>query len=250
MKLIDSYISRTQRETLDYKILQKLKYMLGKLLNFHNYLLAPGRLRKEIEKYSEPCLQLGSGSGSFGEASKHFITNYINTDIFGYYAIDATHKIGLPENSLTTIFSSHLIEHLYQKDIDRLLANSIHVLKPGGRFIVATPDLQKICSKLYSSKESVREEMLERHSRSLLGRKATPARILNCVMHINYGHKFALDFDTFEDLAFNAGFCNISAIEVDDIDDPHLTTYFANKPERYWVETSIWVAVKPETREK
>lgn len=245
MWLIKKFIRNTERETLSYKILQKLYYQIGKLLNLPNYIFAWNRLNKEIKKLNAPKIQIGSGFNMLGKKGEYFIDNYINTDIFGYYALDATGNMNLPKNSLSVIFSSHLIEHLHQKEIDKFLKNSFKALKPGGSFIVATPDLEKICKKLYFENDHNKQQMLDIHSQNIFGRKATPARILNCVTHINYGHKFLLDFETFENLASLNGFEKIMPIEVDKLTDIDLQNYFRKRSKEYFVETSIWIAYKP-----
>ena len=245
MKIIKRFIRKTERETLGYKILQNLYYQAGKFLNILNYIFAWNRLNKEIKKFSAPKIQIGSGFRMLGKKSEHFIDNYINTDIFGYYAIDARRNIRLPKNSLSTIFSSHVIEHLHQIEINKFLENSFRVLAPGGSFIVATPDLEKICKKLYYENNDSKQQMLNIHSKNIFDRKATPARIINCITHINYGHKFLLDFETFEDLASTKGFEKISPIVVDKLIDVDLKNYFHKKPDEYFVETSIWIAYKP-----
>ena len=245
MSLIKKFIKNTERETLSYKILQKLYYQIGKLLNLPNYIFAWSRLNKKIKKLDSPKIQIGSGFNMLGKKSEYFIDNYINTDIFGHYALDATGNMNLPKNCLSVIFSSHLIEHLHQIEIDKFLINSFRVLAPGGCFIVATPDLEKICKKLYFENDYNKKEILDIHSQNIFDRKATPARILNCVTHINYGHKFLLDFETFENLASLKGFEKIMPIEVDKLVDIDLQNYFRKRSKEYFAETSIWIAYKP-----
>ena len=59
MWLIKKFIKNTERETLSYKILQKLYYQIGKLLNLPNYIFARNRLNKEIKKLDAPKIQIG-----------------------------------------------------------------------------------------------------------------------------------------------------------------------------------------------
>ena len=67
MWLIKKFIKNTERETLSYKILQKLYYQIGKLLNLPNYIFAWNRLNKEIKKLDAPKIQIGSGFNMLGK---------------------------------------------------------------------------------------------------------------------------------------------------------------------------------------
>jgi predicted SAM-dependent methyltransferase len=44
------------------------------------------------------------------------------------------------ENSITTVLSEHIFEHLNEKDLDLGLANIYKFLKPGGNLRIAVPD--------------------------------------------------------------------------------------------------------------
>lgn len=72
----------------------------------------------------------------------------------------------------------------------------------------------------------------------------TPTRTLNCLAHINYGHKFLLDFETYTDLCLTNGFSRVESVKPSDLDDPGLERFFAEKESHYWLETEIWVATK------
>lgn len=52
------------------------------------------------------------------------------------------------DGSIDVAYSSHVIEHLTREQADFLVSESYRVLKPGGIFRVATPDLEQIC-RLY-----------------------------------------------------------------------------------------------------
>jgi predicted SAM-dependent methyltransferase len=46
-----------------------------------------------------------------------------------------------PEHTFTAVYASHLLEHLYLDESDRLLRECLRVLKPGGVVWVVVPDL-------------------------------------------------------------------------------------------------------------
>ena len=54
---------------------------------------------------------------------------------------DLSHSIPLKDQSADFIYSSHFLEHLFQRDAERLLTDCHRALKPGGIFRVSIPDL-------------------------------------------------------------------------------------------------------------
>lgn len=246
MKLLDNIISSSERETLLYKNLQHLKYKLGKLTNFGQSLNVKAKLRREFSHSASGNLkiQFGAGSGHFGEAAATEIDGFVDSDIFGPIPIDVTRPLPISNGTIHTIFSSHLIEHLHQIEIVKFLNEAHRTLTKGGQFIVATPSLEKVTALVYGDNEEAKAEYFALHGQSLLGRKPTPARVLNCLCHINYGHKFVMDFETFDDLCNAAGFKDTEAVSVSDLNDAGLRAYLEAKPTHYWLETEVWVATK------
>ncbi len=237
-------INKTQRESVLYSNLQEIKYFVGKLLNLHNYILRKTRISKFIKKNKPIKIQFGAGSGKLGEANKTSLNGYLDTDIFGKVPIDINHKLPFEDNSLDTIFNSHLIEHIYQRKIDFFLKESFRVLKKGGVLITATPTYTKIIDGLYGNDHSKKRLIFDNHKISLNNRKPTPARIINCLSHINYGHKFLLDFETFKDLALNAGFNNIKTIDIENIKDKEIKNFLSNKDDAFKIQTEVFITIK------
>lgn len=62
--------------------------------------------------------------------------------------LDLTKKLPYADNSIEAIFSSHVFEHLFIDEVERLVGECNRVLKPGGVVRVVVPDLEKIV-KLY-----------------------------------------------------------------------------------------------------
>lgn len=242
--LLNRIITKSERETLTYKNLQHLKYKLGKLANIRNHFFLKKNLMREFRLNESKKIQFGAGSGHFGEAQATEISGFVDSDIFGKIPIDVTKPLAIENDSVDVIFSSHLIEHLHQIEIQNFLEESLRVLVDGGSFVVATPSLQKVVKLLYGNKSKAKTEYFALHGQSLLGRRPTPARILNCLCHINYGHKFVMDYETFDDLCKNAGFKTTTVLLPEDIKDPGLKEYFQKKPSHYWLETEIWSAEK------
>ncbi len=46
-------------------------------------------------------------------------------------------------NTIETVYASHVLEHLgYQEELQTALSEVLRVLRPGGRFMIAVPDLE------------------------------------------------------------------------------------------------------------
>lgn len=243
---LNKVIIESERETIFYKNLQHLKYKLGKLTNLRNHLNVRANLKNAFASLNEDTkkIQFGAGSGHFGEAQATEINGFVDSDIFGQIPIDVTRTLPINDEELDVIFSSHLIEHLHQIEIEKFLREAFRTLKKGGNFIVATPSLEKVVSLLYGKNEQKKAEYFALHGQSLLGRKPTAARVLNCICHINYGHKFVLDYETFNDLCMGTGFRSTEIVKPSHINDDGLRAYFKAKPSDYWLETEIWLAIK------
>jgi len=245
-RIVTSIIEKSQRETLAYKNLQYLKYRIGKLGNIHNHVGVRRRLDQALASLGEGPrnIQFGAGSGYLNEAAETTIEGYVDTDIFGSLPVDVTKKLPLDDNAVDTVFSSHLIEHLHQIEIDVFISESARVLRPGGRMVTATPSYEKVANLVYGTNGPRRDALYEIHGRAMFDRNPTPARTLICLGHINYGHKFLLDFETYTDPCLTQGFARVEHVEQVDIEDPGLKRFFAEKEAHYWLETEIWIATK------
>jgi predicted SAM-dependent methyltransferase len=49
------------------------------------------------------------------------------------------------DNSIETIYASHVLEHVSQAEVVPALQGINRALKPGGRFLVSVPDLDALC---------------------------------------------------------------------------------------------------------
>lgn len=86
-------------------------------------------------------LNIGCGS--------KFHTEWINIDIHSSNTSVIQHDIrkGLPFPDCTfdAVYSSHLLEHLSEKEAGLLLKEKFRILKPGGICRIGVPDLEQIC---------------------------------------------------------------------------------------------------------
>ena len=237
-------INTTERESLLYGIFQELKYFFGKLINIKNYILRKNRINKFYSENQTKKIQFGAGSGKFGEAKKTVLGTFLNTDIFGKIPVDINYSLPFPNNSIDLIFSSHLIEHIYQRKADLFFQESLRILKEDGQLIIATPTINKIFDILYKSNKKQTNEIYEEHKNSFLGRKPTPARLINALTHINYGHKFLFDYETLNDLAVSNGFKSFETKNPKNIDNLEIKQYLESKNSNFKLQTEVFVAYK------
>jgi ubiquinone/menaquinone biosynthesis C-methylase UbiE len=73
---------------------------------------------------------------------------------------DLAHSLPFPDASADFVYSSHFLEHLFQKDARRLLSESFRILRPGGTVRVCVPDLEHAVS-LYAAGR--KREMLDNY---------------------------------------------------------------------------------------
>jgi predicted SAM-dependent methyltransferase len=82
--------------------------------------------------------------------------DWINLDLYRsefvkYY--DIRNKLPFVDNSVDTIYHSHVLEHLNKADGKKFIADCYRVLKPGGIIRVVIPDLEQICLEYLSNLE-------------------------------------------------------------------------------------------------
>jgi SAM-dependent methyltransferase len=64
--------------------------------------------------------------------------------------LDLTKRLPFPDRSVSAVFSSHVIEHLFQDEVERLSREIHRILAPGGVCRVVVPDLERIVA-VYSA---------------------------------------------------------------------------------------------------
>ena len=51
-------------------------------------------------------------------------------------------RLKFADNSIDVVYTSHMVEHLYESDFDAFIAEAYRVLVPGGILRIAIPDLK------------------------------------------------------------------------------------------------------------
>lgn len=68
------------------------------------------------------------------------------------YYMNLCKPLPYADNTVTAIFSSHVFEHLFMDEVEKLISECFRVLRPGGVCRVVVPDLEKIMS-LYNPED-------------------------------------------------------------------------------------------------
>jgi SAM-dependent methyltransferase len=66
---------------------------------------------------------------------------------------DLTKPLPFAANRFSAVYASHVLEHLYLRDAQKLLADCRRVLKPGGVVRIVVPDLRSMAAAYLDSKE-------------------------------------------------------------------------------------------------
>ena len=126
-------------------------------------------------------------------------------------------KLPFENNSAAAIYTSHLLEHLYLKDADKLLSEAYRVLMPGGFLRIMVPDLQElVLAYINESEKSVVENSAsDRFIKALGFRDSEPPKghlIYRFLFNFQdlHTHKWMYDFASLRHHLLKAGFVKIS----------------------------------------
>jgi predicted SAM-dependent methyltransferase len=124
---------------LKHQWLKNIYYLTLGGLTVGNYLWR--RAFPRIPPHERVILHLGSGGNYIRKPG------FINIDGNLFQPknlwLDITIGLPFPANSIDAIFASHVLEHLNEKQVRKVLGESYRVLKPGGGVRFVTPHLRK-----------------------------------------------------------------------------------------------------------
>jgi predicted SAM-dependent methyltransferase len=106
---------------------------LGRRRSMQN--AARAKAAQFIDVMSKINIELGAGSVK-GKNGWITIDQCEEADI----TWDLNIPLPFPDQSVTKIYSSHVLEHFFYHDLIRLLTECYRVLKPGGSFSACVPD--------------------------------------------------------------------------------------------------------------
>src|SRR6266852_2798057 len=134
---------------------------------------------------------------------------------------DVRKPLPFSDGSVTAVYASHVLEHLYREEGQRLIAESFRVLAPGGILRIVVPDLRAIVEEYLGSgplknprTESETLRPADQMNERLLMRWPTPAsshllyRIYDAWQDF-HSHKWMYDADSLMALLSKCGFVNV-----------------------------------------
>jgi predicted SAM-dependent methyltransferase len=133
--------------------------------------------------------------------------------------LNVTKKFPFPSASITAIYSSHMLEHLYPWDAKKCLAECARILAPQGVLRIAVPDLDQIMSAF---------------------EKDLPDSFLNHIYEYGHGmaknsHRWLYNFSSLSRLLTSLHFATVDRCEYRRGRCPDLTA-IEHRPESLFVE--------------
>jgi len=177
------------------------------------------------EKAHELHLHLGCGP--------KYLPGFVNVDANPLRKIDLWLDVrcGLPfpANSVSSVYSTHMVEHLYPDELESLLRECVRVLKPGAGLRIVVPSLRNAVLAYQRDRTDWFPSDFPHHFDSTGGR-------LSNFLFCDGQHRTAFDFEYLCEILSKAGFRHVEesaegqsrlyrekvpAFEANDSDLPH-----------------------------
>ncbi len=128
--------------------------------------------------------------------------------------VDVTRRLPFAESTADAVYFSHLLEHLYHDDGQRLLRESWRILKPDGVIRVVVPDTEHHMESYRAEKSRGEEGACLRLNERLMYRPLTSRRSLVARAYTAltdfHSHKFMYDRPYLASCLRAAGFTDVS----------------------------------------
>jgi predicted SAM-dependent methyltransferase len=132
-----------------------------------------------------------------------YLAGFVNIDGNLFNKIDLWLDVrnGLPfrSNSIDSIYSTHMFEHFYTDELNRLLQECVRVLKNGGGMRLVVPSLENAIAAYTQQRSEWFYDSFPRHFDSLGGRFSN-------FVFCDGQHRTAFDFSYFDEVLHQAGF--------------------------------------------
>jgi SAM-dependent methyltransferase len=131
---------------------------------------------------------------------------------------DVRRPLPYKDSSIAAVYSSHMLEHLYRVDAERVLTEVYRVLEPGGVVRLVVPDVRAIVERYIRALGNARaadakpaadvlnEQLLFRDRAPARG--SLPYRLYRSLVDF-HSHKWMYDADSLAALMSNAGFTQV-----------------------------------------
>ena len=194
------------RERLPLSMKRALRLLANRYLDspFYDLTHAFGnqRLISKAKKSGPLKLHLGCGS--------HILPGWLNVDKRKYHgAVVLRLPTGLrnfPDNTVSYVYSSHVIEYFgYPTEIATLLKEIHRILVPGGVFRFVVPGIERIIRAYVADDREFFEEQ-KKHNPGC----TTKLEHLMSALHGHEGHKCGYDYETARKVLSQSGFNHIT----------------------------------------
>ena len=113
--------------------------------------------------------------------------------------LDVRNGLPFPSNSVDSIYSTHMFEHFYSDELNRLLRECVRVLKEGGGMRVIVPSLESAIAAYSQARREWFDDNFPRHFDSLGGRFSN-------FVFCDGQHRTAFDFGYLDEVLRKSGF--------------------------------------------
>ncbi len=161
---------------------------------------------------------------------RNYLRGWINTDINSKkfqldQELDITKNFPFENNTISYIFSEHVIEHMDYKEGKFMLEECYRVMRPNGKIRISTPDL-KFLIKLYTKDKTQLQKdyinlNINHRAYDIDKYHCTDAFIINNFVRA-WGHLFIYDKETLTNLLKEIGFKNINSYNICESEDKNL----------------------------
>ena len=173
-----------------------LLFVFRLMLNFKRQVSSYSKW-KSLKNKDEIKLELGSGA-------KKGLNGWTTVDINGAdISWDLRKNFPLPDDCITKIYSSHLLEHIPYQQLIPFLKECLRVLKPNGHFSVCVPDARSVIDCYVSGKFSSERNTWWQPAVVDTGSKIDQ---LNYLAYMGDQHKYMFDEENLLNTLFVSGF--------------------------------------------
>lgn len=135
-----------------------------------------------------------------------FLDGFVNVDANPLHKLDLWLDVrrGLPfrNSSVESIYSTHMIEHLFPDELERLFLECFRVLKPGGGIRLIVPNLHSAIIAYQENRAEWFYDSFPRHFDSIGGRFSN-------FVFCDGQHRTAFDFSYLDEVLRKSGFCEV-----------------------------------------
>ncbi len=155
-----------------------------------------------VRRYVLPRHSRGATHVHLGCGSK-YLQGFINVDANLFNKIDlwldVRNGLPFPSNSVDSIYSTHMFEHLFSDELNLLLQECLRVLKPRGGIRLIVPNLESAIEAYSQRQGGWFDDSFPHHFDSLGGRFSN-------FIFCDGQHRTAFDFTHLEEVLRKVGF--------------------------------------------